>query len=273
MSNNSSALRDDHVFLETRIVIALVIVVLILAFLLLYLFPDHTDEWFAWTIKPKMTALMMGAGYIGGGYFFLRVLIERKWHRVQLGFLPITGFTIFMLLATFLHWDRFNQGSFAFGLWTVIYILTPFLVPFLWWRNHVADPGTFDANDATISLRTRQMLTVISIAGSLLFFIVPAIRIAFFPWMLTPLTARVGAGWWFLAAATVLTIASDARWSAARILVESGTIALVLMLIGVARAWSDFNPANPMTWIIPGSFAALIVIFISAHLRLKAIPR
>jgi hypothetical protein len=73
---------------------------LLVAFPLLYLFPNDTGNWWAWEIRPSMTALIMGAGYIAGAYFFVRVARASRWHRVHLGFLPITAFTAFLGVAT-----------------------------------------------------------------------------------------------------------------------------------------------------------------------------
>ena len=95
--------KDDHILGLTQIVAASIIVVLLLAFVALYIFPDRTDIDFAWTILPRTSALLIGAGYTAGAYFFARVLLDKKWHRVQAGFLPITAFTIFMFAATILH--------------------------------------------------------------------------------------------------------------------------------------------------------------------------
>ena len=42
------------------------------------------------------------------------------WHRVHLGFLPITACTAFLGFATFIYWDRFDHDhdhfAFAFAL-------------------------------------------------------------------------------------------------------------------------------------------------------------
>jgi uncharacterized integral membrane protein len=125
-------IKDDRIHTFTRIVSASIIVVLLLAILVLYVETSHTDLHFAWTIQPPSSAILIGAGYSAGAFFFARLLGQKKWHRVQAGFLPITAFTIFMLAATVLHWGRFHHGTFAFYLWTAIYIVTPFLVPIIW---------------------------------------------------------------------------------------------------------------------------------------------
>jgi hypothetical protein len=85
-------MRDDRVFPETRALGAIIVPFLVVAFALLYLFPDDTRHWFAWDVQPTLTPLMMGAGYIAGAYFFVRVARETRWHRIQVGFLPVTAF-------------------------------------------------------------------------------------------------------------------------------------------------------------------------------------
>jgi hypothetical protein len=265
--------RDDRILIEVRAIAAFVIFILLLAFVILYIFPENTAIWFSWTVKPNLTPMLMGAGYLAGAFFFFRVLTEQSWHRVQLGFLPITSFTILMLLATLLHWDRFHQGALAFYLWTAVYILTPLLVPFLWWRNRVADPGNADSLDYQLPKRVRQMLAMVSCCGiivSLILFAFPDLFIGISPWTLTPLTARVGAGWVVLASATVLSIASDPRWSAARNLVQAGMIGIALMLLAFLRAWADLNQANVLTWLFIAAFAFLLINFAIIHLTLDA---
>src|SRR5690349_2055750 len=157
--------RDDHVFAFTQIIAASIIFVLLLAFLALYIFPDHTDTDFAWTILPRTSALLIGAGYTAGAYFFARLILDKKWHRVQAGFLPITAFTIVMLLATILHWDRFHPGALNFYLWTIIYAITPLLVPFLWWWNQKTGLTELEEQDVRFSPFIRSALKIIGIAG------------------------------------------------------------------------------------------------------------
>src|ERR1044071_9479896 len=190
--------KDDRVFVSTQVVAASIIVVLLLAFVALYIFPDHTDIDFAWTILPRTSALLIGAGYTAGAYFFVRLLRDPKWHRFQAGFLPITAFAICMLVATLLHWDRFHHGTIIFYLWTVIYAITPLVVPWLWWRNRRNATTELEANDVRFSNSVRWGLGLLAGIGALiclLAFIQPTLMIAAAPWKLTPLTARIFSGW------------------------------------------------------------------------------
>jgi hypothetical protein len=76
---------DDRVFPATRALGVVIVPFLLVAFVALYGFPDDTRHWFAWNVQPTITPLIMGAGYIAGAYFFLRVARETRWHRIRSG--------------------------------------------------------------------------------------------------------------------------------------------------------------------------------------------
>lgn len=262
---------DDKIRVATRVAGALVIVVLLLAFLALYIEPDHTDQDFAWTILPRTSAILIGAGYTAGAYFFARVVTEKKWHRVQAGFLPITVFTVCMLAATLLHWGRFHQGAVAFYLWFIIYVITPLLVPFLWWQNRASASHELEAADVRLSPRIRTVLGIGAGLGILAFivaFIQPSILISLAAWKLTPLTARVFSGWSILTLATVISIAADGRWSATRYLVQSAMVGLGLTLLALPRIWGDLDQSSPMTFIFVAGVGLTLVAFVGLHVRL-----
>jgi len=103
----------DRVLRSTRIVAGAIVPFLLLAFAVLYPFPDRTSHLFAWAIKPSMSAMALGSVYLGGAYFFVRVGYGRRWHEVAGGFVPVATFATMLGLATVLHWDRFRHGSVA----------------------------------------------------------------------------------------------------------------------------------------------------------------
>ena len=73
-------LRDDRVLPYTRLLSLLIIPFLLAAFVVLYFFPGDTKRLFAWTINPTMTPMMLASAYLGGAYFFVRVLWVRHWN-------------------------------------------------------------------------------------------------------------------------------------------------------------------------------------------------
>lgn len=252
-ATSSTATRDDRVLPLTRIVGVLVIAILILAVLALYLNPDQTAQNFAWTITSRMTAMAMGAGYLMGAYFFARVLTTSHWHRVAAGFLPIAAFTTGMALATILHLDKFHEGQWAAIIWEVVYALTPFLLPLVWFLNQRTEPGTPEATDVTVPRLMRQAVAIVGIAillFSLLTFVQPQFAISIWPWTLTPLTARVLAGWLLLPAIGCIYLMRESRWSGWRVLLETATVGAAFFLIALIVAWNDWSQTNPLTWVM-----------------------
>jgi hypothetical protein len=240
----------DRIYPLTRIVAALVVPVLVLAFLILYCFPNQSGERFAWAIKPPMMAMFIGSGYLGGAYLFLRVALGGPWHRVAPGFLPVTAFTTSMLLATVLHWDRFDLNHFPFQLWLILYVVTPILVPALWFWNRQEDPAAPDEVDKVVPALARGAM-MLSGAGFALFALIglisPTTLIGMWVWTLTPLTARLLGGWFALLAVGGLTIGRESRWSAWKVgLMSIGSWQALVLLAAVLRP-ADF-PGGVLNW-------------------------
>ena len=256
-----SAPRDDRILPFTRVVAAVVIAILVLAWVVLFVFPSDTDHRFAWTIQPTMTAMLMGAGYGSALYFFVRVLTGRGWHRVALGFLPTTVFTWMMLGATFLHWEKFRHGSAPFLLWLWVYLITPVVVPGVWLANRRRDPGTPEEGDATFPRWVRGAMVaagVMMCAIAAWMYLLPSSAISVWPWVLTPLTARAVASFVALPGVAWLAMASDERWSAARVVLGTVAIGLVLLLVAVGRAWHEFDHSNPLSYLYVAGLAGTL---------------
>jgi hypothetical protein len=263
--------RDDRVFRSTQVLGAVIVPFLLVAFALLYFFPDDTRHWFAWDVQPTITPLVMGAGYIAGAYFFVRVAQETRWHRVQVGFLPVTAFTLFMAIGTFAHLDRFATSHVAFWIWVGLYVTTPVLVPLVWWRNRASDPGTPEPGEPRLPRGVRPALLVVGgvqSAVALVLLLSPATMIEHWPWLLTPLTAQTLGGWFALPGVTALMMGLDGRWSAIRITLESQLIGLALILLGTARAWQDVDTANALAYVFVVGLAGLFLALLALEIRM-----
>jgi hypothetical protein len=267
--------RDDRILPLTRAVAAVVIVILAVAWIVLFLTPERTDTRFAWTITPTMTAMLMGAGYGSALWFFARVLTGRRWHEVSLGFLPTSLFTWMMLGATFLHWDRFHHGTFEFRLWFWVYIVTPIVVPGLWLLNRSRDPLTPGTRFPTWMRRAMVAAGGAMLAIAVWMYVLPASAIEIWPWSLTPLTARAVAAFVALPGVAWLVMAWDGRWSAAVVMLQTVAVGLVMLLIAVVRAWNEFDSADPATYVyVAGLGGTLVAIgalgLFMRRLRLRA---
>lgn len=244
LSTKATLEKDDRILLQTRLVLIVVVPVLLIAFLILYVFPDQYGDRFAWTIQPYMTSSLIGSGYLGGAYMFVFAIFGHRFHRITAAFPPVTSFTIAMLLATFLHWDRFDINHFSFQVWLILYIITPFLIPYLWIKNRVTDPGTPEPDDMAVPSFAKWAFLAFGVAAMLwaiIMFLFPQFAIDIWPWRLSPLTARVLGGWFSLLGVGGLFTSRDPRWSAWRIPLQSITLWIVLIFIGAFLNPGDFT--------------------------------
>lgn len=260
--------RSDAIYPLTRFVAALVVPFLVLAFIILYFFPQLSGERFAWDIQPALTAVYMGAGYIGGAWLFLNVIFGKHWHRVAAGFPAVTAFTAAMLLATILHWQRFDLDHLPFQLWLALYLLTPLLVPALLIYNRKTDNRMPEADDLVVPIFARWglgflglLLLIFAVVG----FILPDLVIRVWPWTLTPLTSRVISGWIALLGVGGIVIASESRWSAWRIGLQSIAIWHILVIAGAVVHRGDFQ-AGFLNWY---TLSVLIVILLMSVLYIR----
>jgi hypothetical protein len=264
---NPLPVQDDRILRQTRIVLIVVVPFLLLAFLILYFFPDLSGERFAWGIKPHMTALFIGSGYLAGAYMFVFAIFGKHWHRVKGAFPPVTAFTVSMLLATIIHWDRFDIHHFPFQLWLILYVVTPFIVPYLWIKNRVTDPGTPEAGDLIVPTYAKWAFMAfggLGIGMGIFMFILPQPMIAIWPWALSPLTARILAGWFGLLGVGGFYVSQDSRWSVWQVPLQSITFWGILILIGAFINPQDFSHGvwNPFT------IGTLVVILLLAAFQI-----
>ena len=246
----------------------LLIPILVVAFLILYVRPDAGADFFAWPISPLMSSMMLGATYLGGSYFFLVVIYSREWRHVWLGFLPISAFAATMGLATLLHWDLFVHDRFGFLVWAVLYFVVPFVLPVLWYRNQrlVVEADVEPERELTPIVRRGfgGLGVGLTVAGVLLF-LVPNQMAAVWPWTLSTLTARVMAAIYLLPGLVGLGLAYAGTWNGTRYLLHSLAISVVLMLVAVVVARTDFDWSHPTSWLFAGGLIAILGLVAFAY--------
>ena len=141
----------------TRWVALAVIFFLADAVQLLLLLPDRTGELFAWAINPHVTSFVLGAAYVAGAYFFIRVVMVDSWHRVAAGFPAVIVFVWGAAGATALHLDRFIHDGLSFAAWAGIYAIAPVGLPLLYLARRRA-ARALPLADTPLSSRTRILL-------------------------------------------------------------------------------------------------------------------
>jgi hypothetical protein len=256
------SVHNDKVVPETHWTAFFIVPLLLTGFVVLTLWPDDTELLFAWAVKSRMTALLLGSVYAGGAYFFSRVFLARQWHRVGLGFLPAASFALLGGLATLIHWDGFSHSSLAFIVWVAVYAIVPWLIPLLWFRNRSLDPRVPDPRDVVMPHLATSIwigLGVSNLAiGACLFFF-PSSMSAVWPWVLTALGARIVGSLFVMFGATGFALAIERRWSAQQVVMETMGITFALLLLGEARSWSSFQLGNALTWVFTAWVLLLMV--------------
>jgi hypothetical protein len=268
--------QDDRLLGPTKWVSAVVVPVLIAAFVILYGFPHDTMTLWGWTVRPSMSALIMGAGYLSGAYFFARVATGGSWQRVGVGFVATTVFSSILLVTTVLHWDRFNHDHVSFWAWILLYGSTPFLLPILWAKNRRTDPRRPAPGDATIQRGLRTTVGIggiIQLAVAAIMFLSPGTAARYWPWGLDDATSRSIAAFVAFPAVTWLWFLFDSRWSSFRITQQTATLGLVLITLGAVRAKDDFLSDGKFAFYLVGLGVALVLnvaLYVSMERRARA---
>ncbi len=179
----------------TRVLIASCIFS-VAAFVLTYVLAEDTEQYFAWTVQPPLSAAFFGAGYGTGALLAGLSLRERSWARIRPGVLAIIIFATLTLVVTLLHRDRFHfgEGGFAEGsawIWLAIYVVFPIagiIALVTQWRALGSDPPQAGPLPSALRGILAIQAVVLGLLGlGLLLF--PESVATFWPWTLTPLTA------------------------------------------------------------------------------------
>ena len=265
--------RDDRVLKQTHVLGGFIVPFLLVAFVLLYFFPGTTKDYFAWEIHPDMTPMIMGAGYIAGAYFFARVVMEKQFHRIHVGFLPVTSFTIFMAIASLLAPRQASspRTSPSGSGWAS----TSRRRSSCRWPgscNRRTDPGTPEPGETRLPSGVRDALLgagAVQTAVALFLLISPSTMIDVWPWTLTPLTAQTLGGWFALPGITAIMMGLDGRPSAIHITLQSQAIGLALILLAAARDWGSFDTSNELSYVFVAGLGGLLAGLLALELYMR----
>jgi predicted small integral membrane protein len=276
--------RDGRILPATHWASLVVFVILVPPLVILWGMPDRTADAWAWTIKPELTPIFLGAGYGAGAYFFLRTFLAKQFHPSAAGIFGAAFFATLMLIATLIHWDRFNHGdappigAIVFYGWVAVYIISPPVVFALWWFNRRTDSGEPAPGEAIVPQgvrRAAQAFAAGAFVAAVVFYLFPEQAIDIWPWELTPLTSRVLGSLTAQVGVGALMISRDRRWSAWKLIVQTFFVATALLLVGAIRAWDDFDTDNVMTYIyiggLVGNDIALALLYRSMSRQERAV--
>lgn len=180
----------------------------------LFLFSERTEEFFAWTIQPPLTAAFLGAGYWAVTLAAVLAIRQPEWTKVRIVLPVVVSGLVLILVATLLHLDRFHLDSPIFTAkleawaWLVLYVV---LLPLTVWGY--GQQRRMSGVELPRQMRLPGWLrvlmgitgTVMLLVGVGLFLLPTEVASAVWSWTLTPLTGRM-TGAWFVAIGISLVI-------------------------------------------------------------------
>jgi hypothetical protein len=217
---------------------------------ILWLFPEQTAVYFAWTIKHPLTPIFMGANYFGGIGAVWAILANR-WSVARVLVPGIFVFAVTQLLATLLHIPIFNWAHPVAWAWLFVYLTSPVaaaLVFVLGQRNYQPPAQARPWLPLVFNLGLLALATVSLVVGlglilwpALVSSPNPAHVVAWWPWSLTALTARVLGGWYLAAAALQFTLARQRSIETARVGLFGLMVVTLLQVVGALRYAGAFD--------------------------------
>jgi len=248
------------VYRSLRVLLVAFSALTLLAVASLFGLSGRTDRYFAWTIAPPLTAAFMGAGYGAGTTLVVLSLRTRYWAVARVPIATIFVFTVLTLLATLLHLDRFHFTAgggiarFAAWFWMAVYVVIPVSMLAVIIQQE-REPGEDPPKRLPLPVPLRPILAaqgaVLLVAGVALYMF-PKQANHWWPWRLTPLTARAVASWllaFALAAGLSLWERDLGRLELAAI---AYTVFGILELIALARYTGQVHWDRPAAWVYTG---------------------
>jgi len=227
----------------TKVLLLVFVALTALATNQLFVLGEHTDEWFAWTIQPPLTAAFLGGGYGAGFLMVLLALRTRAWAHARVPVITVLVFTALTLAATLLHRDRFHfeaggaVARFAAWFWLAVYLVVPVALTLLAVRQQRM-PGADPERRQPLPIWLGIVLTIqgmIMLTVGVALFVSPGTAATLWPWPLTPLTARVVAAWLIAFGAASMLGLWERDLERLEIAAVAYTIFGLLQLVALAR--------------------------------------
>jgi hypothetical protein len=233
-----------------------------------YVAADSTADYSPWTINPPMSAAFLGAGYAAGFVLFLQAIRERLWVRTRIAFLTVWEFTVFSLIATLMHDDKFHFDTgpgvarAAAWFWLAVYAGYPLVVGILMVvqeRMRGNDPPvTRPHPPLLIAVLVAQGTVMIAVGIAL--FVKPLSMNDWWPWTLTPLTARSIAAWFLALGIASFHAILERDLPRLRPAAVTYVVFAIVQFTAVLRWRDDFDWDSGWSWVYVGWLASVALV-------------
>lgn len=260
----------------TRATLVLAVGLTFTAFLQLYVLTADTDRWFAWTIDEPLSAATLGAFYVASTVTVLLSLRHREWVLGRVSFPSVATFVWGTLLVTLLHVDKFHfsdgptSARIAAWGWLVVYVVDPLLLTAVW-IHQIRRPGTDPPRQQPLSTGYRGLLVGWGVASAVLgvsLFLRPTWVADWWPWAITPLTARAMAVWVLSLAVLFFTMLYENDADRTRPGSAASIVLAVLLVVGLLRYWDHASP-DSARWLYLLAVLALGLVAVPDRFRVS----
>jgi hypothetical protein len=234
-----------------------------LAGLALFVAPERTDEWFAWTVNPPVTAAFLGAAYWASATVEWTSARAATWAHARVAVPSVVTFTTLTLLVTLAHLDKFHladdEQALTRGIawaWIAIYAIVPLLLAVVWARQRRgegADPER--SHPLPAWLRACCAVMAVCLLGLGAWLLMRPEQVAeWWPWDLTRLTGQAIGAWFVgLGVSAISTVVEGDARRVRPVAIGAVTLAL-LAAVALLRYPSD------VTWSGPGAVVVVVLL-------------
>jgi hypothetical protein len=235
----------------------------------LFVFPTHTDDLFAWTIQPPLTAAFLGASYWASTTLAVACAAERDWARGRAFAAPYLVAGVVLLWVTLVHIDRFHMDAVTGWAWLILYAVFPPSVLVLLGRQ-LRTPGTEPAPGAPIPpaiLAVLGLQGIVMVALGTALVIAPDDAASLWPWNLTALTGRAIGTFVLAQGVLALAVCRERDWSRVRPAMLQFVVLGTLHLVAIARFSDTLDWDRAGAWLYLGFVVSVLAVGVYGALR------
>lgn len=227
-------------------------------FVLWFLILPKAGIYFAWPVKPELTALFLGAGFILRSYFGYHLWRDKYWYTVRWSLYGDYAFLSVLFISTWWHisemnWhlDGVSDGLRIFSLvivhvWLLAYTFEPLTIFLLHPRDAEANaPVPANLSEGELQMPLKSALLAIFYVGTAmwaLFFFTPAFANIRWAWELNTFDSRIMSAWFAGSAVWSITMYFMKDWAE----VKMGVRALTFLVLGWLGVWIYGSSRYPL---------------------------
>ena len=227
-------------------------------FVLWFLIMPQNGIYFAWPVKPELTATFLGAGFMLRSYFGYHLWRDKHWYTLRWSMNGDFAFLGTLFVTTWWHASEMNwhvqgvtDGLRIFSLiithvWILAYTFEPLTVFLLHPRDKEAnDPVPAELSEGAIQPAMKNALAATFFLGAAfwaILFISPEFANTRWPWELNPFDSRIIAAWFAGSSVWAVTMYFMKDWAEIKI----GVRALMIFIIGELAVWIIASPRYPL---------------------------